>query len=586
MKPKSRQKMACLLVIVLGVGVAFGARIRPGGDPERERVIWADPFDNYSQWAYDNGKFWEGGPMPPGVSSGSYPSKSVDNSGCGVSIQTYPAIHGMAREQWQTVMNCGPIMTPGGRTADPGAFEAHYDGNCGVSDEVVTTRGMFAQANYTWGQGGTYSSMTMWSHSFRNRIMAMPREPYEPADANAVNGTDEYPLVVVFYLNDGGGPDNARAQYANSYVELSFEGDHAPTDYIWRGHAEPIPDDPEYCPQGPYPIICQQRRIGDTAILNTLCPPLVPPYDPVTETGKTWRSIAFGFLAILDGDPCELQSSIAHNPERNHPAVFDGNQWSEIRAGRYSGLSMTGALPWPPENNMFAGTGACDDFSLGGGDHRVYLKIVTDYILIYMTNRESGSGVERYWHAAVPRVYKGGFDTISWGVAPGCEVDPATGECKVEGTPTQCLTYSTNYPGYDRTRMDSMSIFDGVLVHGQGAPPPVGACCHGNGQCIVTDQGTCEGSLSGSYHGNNPTCEETLCCPHPFADADKDGDVDQSDFAVLQACFSGPDGGLTTPFCECLDQDHDQDVDQDDYGAFEDCATGPGIPSVLTPACQ
>lgn len=33
---------------------AMGARIRPGADPNPERVIWADPFDNYSQWAWDN----------------------------------------------------------------------------------------------------------------------------------------------------------------------------------------------------------------------------------------------------------------------------------------------------------------------------------------------------------------------------------------------------------------------------------------------------------------------------------------------------------------------------------------------------
>lgn len=70
-------------------------------------------------------------------------------------------------------------------------------------------------------------------------------------------------------------------------------------------------------------------------------------------------------------------------------------------------------------------------------------------------------------------------------------------------------------------------------------------------------------------------------CNTPFADADGDGDVDQTDFAVVQACFTGnaPGPGVFDPVnCFCVDRDDDDDVDELDYGAFEDCATGPGIP--------
>lgn len=65
-------------------------------------------------------------------------------------------------------------------------------------------------------------------------------------------------------------------------------------------------------------------------------------------------------------------------------------------------------------------------------------------------------------------------------------------------------------------------------------------------------------------------------------DADNDGDVDQTDFAYLQRCFSG-EGNLAgegDPFaCHCFDVDGDGDVDAEDLEAFLDCVSGPKIPA-------
>ncbi len=592
--------------------VATAARIRPGRDPADERVIWADPFDNYSQWAYDNEEFWEGGPVPAGDPGGSYPRKSDDGTGCGVSKQVTPGLHQMAREQWPAFMECPVITSPVGRPADPGAFEANYDSNCGVSGEVVTTRGMRATANYTWGMGGSYNSMTQFSHRFLDRIQAI-----NPA-MNAVNGTDDHPLVVVFYLHDKGGVGNQRALFDNSYVELSLGDERAPTDYIWRGDPNVAYPGPECCPQGPYPIVCQQVRevngsvsenAADLQYLNEHCPPLVPPYDPQTQTGKTWASIAFGFGAILDKDPCgcEEQGVDAHKPTMGHFVVFDGNKWRELRNSRYGGLKdlSTGQdLPqaggvdvtWPPapgvlsENIGLGTSNLCNNFSLSEGDNHVILKIISDYILIYVDNSfYNASKTNPPWHAAIPRLYKGPFDTISLGVGPGCELDPLTGECKEGGTPTQCLTYSQSSPvGYMRTDMDSASVFDGELEY----VPNVytGACCHPNGTCTIEDEVYCINELGGWFGGPGTTCDDILCCGTPFADADGDGDVDQGDFGVFEACLTGPGGGATGD-CRCFDRrdennqhGQDGDVDQDDYGAFENCASGPGIPA--NPACD
>ncbi len=70
-------------------------------------------------------------------------------------------------------------------------------------------------------------------------------------------------------------------------------------------------------------------------------------------------------------------------------------------------------------------------------------------------------------------------------------------------------------------------------------------------------------------------------CPRPFADADRDGDVDQTDFAAFQRCYTGS-GGPAELFdhlaCGCFDRGiRDNRVDGDDLAAFEQCATGPGI---------
>ncbi|NLX21294.1 MAG: hypothetical protein GXY55_06425 [Phycisphaerae bacterium] len=614
------KRIAVLVFVVVTLSSStwsLGAKFRPGQDPARERIIWADPFDYYSQWAYDNNHFWTGGAVPPGDPTGAYPRRSPDNSGCDIalSIQMYPSLHQMARQQWTKAMNCGPIMTPGGIIADQPSFEAAVDPGACASGGWIETRPMFARLNYTWGTGGTHSAMGMVSHSFSDRITAFVKRAYDHPSANAVNGTDAHPLVLVFYPREGNKPDDWEAMFNNMYVELSFRGDHAPTDYIWRGNPDPQCQS-ECCPQGPFPVICQQVRELNTAdsegpadlvYLNDHCPPLVPPYDPQTETGRTWQSIAFGYLAIMDKDPCgfEEQGSDPHAPVVDHYAVFDGNAWRQMRNGRFAGLanlpqSGNTILPWPPENNMALGSGSqSNNFSYANGsntsannpgkdwdrnDAMVYIKVISDYILIYVRNNFYNSQkTNPPWHAAVPRVYKGGFDTISIGVAPGCELDPATGECKEGGTPRQCITYSqSNSDGYKRVDIDSMIMFDGILVAENEPPGPEGACCLPDGSCEVLTTDDCAAG-SGLHQGEGTLCENVICCPIPFADSDGDGDVDQVDFGEFQSCFTGLYERLPLG-CECFDREGDGHVDTQDFNRFNACFSGADVPA--DPNCE
>ncbi len=61
------------------------------------------------------------------------------------------------------------------------------------------------------------------------------------------------------------------------------------------------------------------------------------------------------------------------------------------------------------------------------------------------------------------------------------------------------------------------------------------------------------------------------------ADIDFDGDIDDADFGLAFAAFTGPDNGPPENFLG--DIDGDGDVDDADYGLFFAAFTGPGVPA-------
>jgi hypothetical protein len=65
-------------------------------------------------------------------------------------------------------------------------------------------------------------------------------------------------------------------------------------------------------------------------------------------------------------------------------------------------------------------------------------------------------------------------------------------------------------------------------------------------------------------------------------DFEPDGDVDLSDFSLLQRCLSGEAIGYTVG-CAETDLDFDNDVDGTDFGTFLPCLNGAGLPP--GPAC-
>lgn len=84
--------------------------------------------------------------------------------------------------------------------------------------------------------------------------------------------------------------------------------------------------------------------------------------------------------------------------------------------------------------------------------------------------------------------------------------------------------------------------------------------------------------------GNASKTFVTLC-PVPWADANGDQDVDQADFGIFQACFTGTPALSPLPtYCKCFDKAGTPgEITVEDYNAFMNCWTGPMVPSTGCP---
>jgi hypothetical protein len=114
----------------------------------------------------------------------------------------------------------------------------------------------------------------------------------------------------------------------------------------------------------------------------------------------------------------------------------------------------------------------------------------------------------------------------------------------------------------------------------------LGACCDVDSTCTETTQAACTGS-DFAFQGVGTTCASASCPfvrPDPYADRDRDGDVDMDDFGAFQRCYSGS-GVPYPPGCGDFDRPEagfpngDGDVDSQDFAAFLLCVSGPKVPA-------
>lgn len=149
------------------------------------------------------------------------------------------------------------------------------------------------------------------------------------------------------------------------------------------------------------------------------------------------------------------------------------------------------------------------------------------------------------------------------------------------------------------TTLDADSLPDVAVVRGSvlageasvllsKSGPPLSHDCNHNGvpdECELAADSDGDGWLDACDDCPNTipgiSVDQNGCPPLIPGDFDRDGDVDRTDFAVFESCWSGP-AVLRIGVCGGSDFTADGDVDQSDFGVFQRCYSGqnrPGNPS-------
>lgn len=363
-----------------------------------------------------------------------------------------------------------------------------------------------------------------------------------------------------FFMNFGGVGAYSRMV---SYVELFLDEDRAPFDWEMA-----------FCPWTPN---AQARNF----------PRLI------RTDGQVHASFALGVVAIMDSNPCDLDTG--WYPTHWRFVVYDGRTWQQFQAPRFD-IPLTSPAD---ESDLYP----------KDGYNFVYFSIGADYIEVRLRNGESqdrfnqGRIPNPWWVARVPRQYKGPFNRIAVGPNYGTDLTNATctdwgflgipiKKCNGGANDGLACTTDTDCPAStadcspqikglaNNLMIEELVIYDGVF---QGASR---ACCKPDLTCVITDPDSCQ-ALGGVYKADQTSCQETTCCPIPFADSDNDDDVDMADFAAIQRCMNTGPGSPPTlgAGCGCFDKNKNGIIDETDLENFIKCGTGDAVPWVASPDC-
>ena len=340
----------------------------------------------------------------------------------------------------------------------------------------------------------------------------------------AVNGTDANPLTLRYYLNDNvslsqtGQPAWGKPPTFQFFVDLNQGTDRAAVDYVMSGDTTLAGcKDTNGTVVYNFPIICQQNTMGQ-GILPAICP------DTSLYTRPIHHSIAFGWVAALDLNPCDVDSG--RNPTMYHAATFDGQKWMRLISNQNGAV---GDFNWDAQQAFF-------EVTIKTATYDLRMIAPLDCTKAGCAN-PPGYSIVTNTISSLERKYTGPFDRISMGAGLGCELDSANGWGCKSGSVRNAAIWNWN-------KNDNAYVDRVVVLNGE---PSVltGACCVQTGE----NAGTCtndmlEADCTGVWHGAGTTCETSVaCCPMPFADADHDGDVDQDDFGAFQVCYTGTISG-------------------------------------------
>ena len=350
-------------------------------------IVFCDDFDSYCSSNYSNNIHWPGYPPTP------------DNTFCSSAVDTTYS-EWWLKQHWTKPYSGGPQFGVSNVDPDQGGVRLEgWDGSTGWASLPFVAQSSGNQDGYNDpNRGSAYANFDM-AGAIAHRFPG----------ATAVNGTDDAPLVLRYWLHDDQGfwlgSQVGWGMVANWpwYMELFLDNDRAPTDYTIYYDST--------CPN-PYgwPVVCQQAP-GTAPGLPASCPPL---------STVVHGSMTFGWMAPLDTNPCDVETG--RKPTMYHAATFDGLYWRRLTPNTYPGDG--GGFQYDMQQAYF-------EMTIRSTTYTVRLIAPVDTIGGAAHGQcTSNCYAIRTSTATLPRNYLGPFNKIGMGIAPGCELDPTTGACK------------------------------------------------------------------------------------------------------------------------------------------------------------
>lgn len=445
------------------------------------------------------------------------------------------------REPWRTDTAPAAVLVkdvnPGSAGSNPARFTTWPDGE-GTSNSLVFTADDGVHGTELWQTDG---NPVPTQYGISHKWDLVPVIQSVDATRDAVAGTDASAFAFGCILDaptNGGGSNHQEVRQAVHQINFLLEI----TDGVDRA-----------------PIVLTDIDCADGSGFTR-------PRLDLTGDGQAHNVFAFGLLAVADQDPCDTSAIGPQSPKvplMEVPVIFDGLNWKPMTLANFPTMQQGPASPPFSNTNGMPGSNLLPTNLTQAtiepyGSKRfntLRIDVLTDTVRFVLGKRQGSADPapgDTVWVATVPRQYLGAFRAAHLGT-PACVPSP--------------------WHHY----VDEVFLTGGVFTSGLD---PYGACCAPSGCSDVASQTACPVGTFSPWTG----CGEIICCPMPWPDADRDGDVDATDFAGMQRCLTGGVPEVTAE-CTCFDHNNDNRIDVVDLEAFIDCGTGPGITGSVPPGC-
>ncbi len=437
------------------------------------------------------------------------------------------------REPWRTDATLGAVMikdvNPGPASSNPAKFTNYPDGD-GTLASLVFVADDGTHGAELWQTDGN-ATPTQVGIGYKWDLTAEMQSYEAGAGKVAVAGSDQNPWTFGAIIDGptiGGGNNRIEARQAIHQLNFLVEA----TDGTDRA-----------------PLVITNVNCNDGSAFTR-------PKAALSGDGQPHKAIAAGLLAIMDQEPCDTSAMGPQSPNvplMEVPVIYDGLNWIPMTMANFPNMQQLDGVnvsSYVASTALPPGLGPATRDPVGTKRFdTIRMDVLSSTIRVLFHKRQNqADDPESAWVVELPKHYSGAFKAVHIGT-PGC-------------VPSPYLFF-----------VDPVATTGGIFTN---SLDPFGACCAPSGCTDVASAAQCSnGSFSAWTSCSDPGY---LCCPQPWADSDRDGDVDFDDYGAFQACYTGPNNGIPAG-CECFNKVSDpaQGIDDADFQQFRNCVTGPAI---------